>query len=221
MVPGYRSTAVAWVEAGGVYAIADIRGGCEYGEAWHRAGMRETKQNVFDDFLAAADYLQDNRYCSPATLGIEGGSNGGILVGACITQAPARFSSAVCTAPVLDMVRFDRMPGGQISCGELGNPNIAEDFEFLYPYSPYHHVVAGTEYPAVLFTVFESDARAAPCTPGKCARPTAGNHVKQPILYQRSPSRTCGPITQPGHRTQRRYHRLPRPSTRSHLHGDP
>jgi prolyl oligopeptidase len=186
MVPAYRSTAVAWVEANGVYAIANIRGGGEYGEAWHRAGMRETKQNVFDDFLGGAAYLQENGYCSPATLGIEGGSNGGILVGSCITQAPDRFCSAVCSAPVLDMVRFDRMPGGQISYGELGNPNIAEEFAYLYAYSPYHHVVPGTEYPAVLFTVFESDSRVAPWHARKmCAALQAATTSRQPILYRR------------------------------------
>ena len=184
--PGYQPAALAWVEQGGVYAVANIRGGSEYGEAWHRAGMREHKQNVFDDFIAAAEWLVANGYTSPRHLGIQGGSNGGILVGACVTQRPDLFASAVCGAPLLDMVRFDQAPNGQIAYGELGNPHVDREFEYLYAYSPYHRVAEGTAYPAVLFSVFDADARVPPWHARKtCAALQFATASDRPVLYRR------------------------------------
>ncbi len=184
--PGYQTAALAWVEQGGVYAVANIRGGSEYGEAWHRAGMREHKQSVFDDFIAAAEWLAANGYTSPEHLGIQGGSNGGILVGACVTQRPELFASAVCGAPLLDMVRFDQAPNGQIAYGELGNPHVASEFEYLYAYSPYHRVPDGTAYPAVLFSVFDADARVPPWHARKtCAALQFATASDRPVLYRR------------------------------------
>jgi prolyl oligopeptidase len=185
MVPAYRASAVAWIEQGGVYAIANIRGGGEYGEAWHRDGKLENKQNVFDDFVAAGEWLIDHGYTSSDHLGIEGGSNGGILVGACLTQRPDLFASVVCLAPVLDMLRFDKAPGGEISFGELGNPHLAEEFEYLYAYSPYHRVRDGVDYPAVLFGVFESDIRVPPWHARKmCAALQHATRSDRPILFR-------------------------------------
>lgn len=183
--PRYSPQILTWVEAEGTYAIANIRGGREYGEAWHRAGMRENKQNVFDDFIAGAEWLIENRYAAPGCLGIEGGSNGGILMGAMLTQRPELFASVVCSAPVLDMVRFDKMPGGEVSHNELGNPGDPREFEWLYAYSPYHRVSKGTDYPATLFVVFESDARVAPWHAYKtCAALQWATSSGQPILLR-------------------------------------
>jgi prolyl oligopeptidase len=162
LTPAYTASILAWVEAGGVYAIASLRGGGEEGEAWHRAGMREGKQHVFDDFYAAAERLISDGWTTPRQLAISGGSNGGLLVGAAITQRPELYAAAICSAPLLDMVRYERFGLGETWNDEYGTASDPEQLGWLLSYSPYHHVRDGTHYPAVLFTVFDSDTRVDP-----------------------------------------------------------
>jgi prolyl oligopeptidase len=162
MAPAFSAGALAWVEAGGVYAVACLRGGGEEGEDWHRAGMGRHKQRVFDDFHAAAEWLCDHGVTSPAMLGISGGSNGGLLVGAALTQRPDLYRSVVCSAPLLDMARFEQHGLGRFWSGEFGSAANPEELETLLSYSPYHRVRPGTAYPATLFTVFGSDTRVDP-----------------------------------------------------------
>ncbi len=162
MSPAYSASILAWVESGGVYAIAGLRGGGEEGEDWHRAGMRERKQNVFDDFHAAAAALISGGWTTSGQLGISGGSNGGLLVGAAITQWPGQFAAAACSAPLLDMVRYERFGLGQTWNDEYGTAAKADELGWLLGYSPYHHVRPGTRYPATLFTVFDNDTRVDP-----------------------------------------------------------
>ncbi|MCA9656624.1 MAG: S9 family peptidase [Myxococcales bacterium] len=160
--PGFSPSAALWVEHGGVYAVPNLRGGGEYGEAWHEAGMRDNKQNVFDDFIAAAQYLVDEGYTSPVKLAVSGGSNGGLLVGAVMTQRPELFGAVVCAVPLLDMVRYHRFGSGKTWIPEYGDPEVADDFRFLYAYSPYHHVHDGAHYPALLMLSADSDDRVDP-----------------------------------------------------------
>jgi prolyl oligopeptidase len=162
LTPAYSATILAWVEAGGVYVVANLRGGSEEGEAWHRAGMLDKKQNVFDDFHAAAEKLIADGWTTADRLAIAGGSNGGLLVGAAITQRPDLYAAAVCSAPLLDMVRYEKFGLGQTWNVEYGSADDPEQFEWLYAYSPYHRVREGVAYPATLFTVFESDTRVDP-----------------------------------------------------------
>jgi prolyl oligopeptidase len=162
LTPAYSPNILAWVEAGGVYAIASLRGGGEEGEEWHRAGMLEHKQNVFDDFRAAARFLIREGWTTPGQLCISGGSNGGLLVGAALVQEPALYAAVISAAPLLDMVRYERFGLGQTWNVEYGSASDPEQLEWLLAYSPYHHVVPGTEYPAVLFTVFTNDTRVDP-----------------------------------------------------------
>ena len=164
MGPGYSAGALAWVAAGGVYATAQLRGGSEEGEDWHRAGMLGRKQNVFDDVLACADALVDQGWTTPGRLTVSGGSNGGLLVGAAITQAPERFAAALCSAPLLDMVRYQRHGLGASWAVEYGDAERLPDLGWLHAYSPYHRALAGgpTACPAVLFTVFAGDTRVDP-----------------------------------------------------------
>jgi prolyl oligopeptidase len=167
LVPNYWPLALAWVEAGGVLAVANLRGGSEEGEEWHRAGMLAHKQNVFDDFHAAADFLVAEGIAS--TVGCYGGSNGGLLVGAALTQRPDRFAAVVCSAPLLDMIRYEEFGLGPNWSGEYGTASDPEQFGWLLAYSPYHRVEVGTAYPAVLFTVFEGDTRVDPLHARKLA----------------------------------------------------
>ena len=162
LTPAYSAAILAWVEAGGVYAIASLRGGGEEGEAWHRAGMREGKQHVFDDFHAAAEKLITDGWTTTRQLAISGGSNGGLLVGAAITQRPDLYAAAICSAPLLDMVRYERFGLGETWNDEFGTAADPEQLGWLLGYSPYHHVRDGVSYPAVLFTVFDSDTRVDP-----------------------------------------------------------
>jgi len=184
--PGFSASILAWVEAGGVYAIANLRGGSEEGEQWHRDGMLGNKQNVFDDFHAAAEHLVAQGWTTTDQLGISGGSNGGLLVGAALTQRPDLYRSVVCSAPLLDMVRYERFGLGATWNVEYGSADIAEEFSWLYAYSPYHHVHEATDYPAVLFTVFDQDTRVDPLHARKlCAalqHATSGSH---PVLLRR------------------------------------
>jgi prolyl oligopeptidase len=160
--PGYSSFAAAWMANGGVFAVANLRGGGEFGEAWHHAGMMEKKQNVFDDFIAAAEWLIQNKYTTPARLAIRGGSNGGLLVGAALTQRPDLFAAVICSYPLLDMVRYQGFLVAKYWVPEYGSSDNADQFKYIYAYSPYHHVKAGTKYPSVLFISGDSDTRVAP-----------------------------------------------------------
>jgi prolyl oligopeptidase len=167
--PGFSARAALWVENGGVYALPNLRGGGEFGEDWHKAGMLEKKQNVFDDFIAAAEWLIKNGYTSPAKLAISGGSNGGLLVGAALTQRPELYSAVVCSYPLLDMVRYHKFLVAGYWVPEYGSADKPEQFPFIYAYSPYHHVKPGTKYPAVLFITGDSDTRVAPLHARKMA----------------------------------------------------
>jgi prolyl oligopeptidase len=160
--PGYSPGTVAFCEAGGVWAVAGIRGGGEYGEDWHRAGMLATKQQCFDDFYAAADWLVAEARTSRDRLAIRGGSNGGLLVGAALTQRPDLCRAAICSVPLLDMLRYHRFLIGALWVPEYGDPDDPGQFQVLAAYSPYHHVVDGTAYPATLVTTAESDSRVDP-----------------------------------------------------------
>jgi prolyl oligopeptidase len=162
LTPAFSPNALAWVSAGGVYAIANLRGGSEEGEEWHRAGMLEAKQNVFDDFHAAAQALIRDGWTTPAQLAIWGGSNGGLLTGAALTQWPSLYAAVVCSAPLLDMVRYERFGLGETWNTEYGTASDPEQLGWLLSYSPYHLVEPGTAYPAVLFTVFGNDTRVDP-----------------------------------------------------------
>jgi prolyl oligopeptidase len=157
--PGYSAGTLAWCEAGGIYAVANLRGGSEEGEEWHRAGMLGHKQNVFDDFHAAAETLIADGWTTPAQLAISGGSNGGLLVGAALTQRPELFAAVVCSAPLLDMVRYEKFGLGATWNVEYGSADVPEQLGWLLGYSPYHRVVPGTDYPATLFTIFDGDSR--------------------------------------------------------------
>ncbi|UGQ09752.1 prolyl oligopeptidase family serine peptidase [Yinghuangia sp. ASG 101] len=185
MAPGYAPGVLTWVEAGGVYAIACLRGGSEEGEAWHRAGMREHKQNVFDDFHAAAEHLVARGWTAPGGLGISGGSNGGLLVGAALTQRPELYAAVVCSAPLLDMVRYERFGLGRLWTDEYGTVEVPEELGWLLGYSPYHHVQPGVEYPAVLFTVFDGDSRVDPLHARKmCAALQEAQAGDRPVLLR-------------------------------------
>jgi prolyl oligopeptidase len=162
MLSQFNASLFPWLERGGVYAVPNLRGGGEYGEAWHRAGMREQKQNVFDDFIAAAEYLIDSGYTRPERLAISGGSNGGLLVGAVMTQRPELFRAVICAVPVLDMLRFAEVGAGPAWIPEYGDPSVEEDFRFLLAYSPYHHVHESVRYPALLVETADTDDRVDP-----------------------------------------------------------
>ncbi|MCP2365733.1 prolyl oligopeptidase [Nonomuraea thailandensis] len=162
MAPGFSAQALAWVEAGGVYAIAQLRGGGEEGEQWHRAGMRGGKQNSIDDFHAAAEKLIAGGWTTPDQLAIVGGSNGGLLVGAALTQRPELYAAAVSSAPLLDMVRYETSGLGPAWRAEYGSASDPEEFAWLYGYSPYHRVRPGVAYPATLLTVSDADTRVDP-----------------------------------------------------------
>ncbi|MFZ0520152.1 MAG: prolyl oligopeptidase family serine peptidase [Candidatus Acidiferrales bacterium] len=167
--PAFRDDAVLWVERGGVFALPNLRGGGEFGEDWHHAGMLEKKQNVFDDFFAAAEWLIANHYTRPDKLAITGRSNGGLLMGAAMTQRPDLFGAIVCGYPLLDMVRYQKFLVARFWVPEYGSSDDASQFPFLYAYSPYHHVVKGKKYPAVLFITGDSDTRVAPLHARKMA----------------------------------------------------
>jgi prolyl oligopeptidase len=167
--PEFRSNAIVWAERGGVYALANLRGGGEFGEAWHKAGMRDKKQNVFDDFIGAAEWLIANKYTNPSKLSILGGSNGGLLVGAALTQRPELYRAVVCWHPLLDMLRYDQFMEAQFWVSEYGAAKNPEQFKWLYAYSPYQHVKKGVKYPAVLFMSGDGDTRVAPLHARKMA----------------------------------------------------
>ncbi len=194
--PFFSPAVATWLELGGVYAVANLRGGAEYGEAWHHAGMRDKKQNVFDDFLAAAEFLEHEGYASPRTLAIQGGSNGGLLVGAAMTQRPELFGVALPAVGVMDMLRYQRFTGGQFWAEEYGSSDDSSAVRYLLAYSPLHNLKPGTCYPATLVTTADHDDRVVPSHSFKfaatlqaaqgCDRPvlirveTAGSHGYRP-----------------------------------------
>src|SRR5712692_7539399 len=146
--PRYSASSLLWAEHGGIVALPNLRGGGEFGEAWHKAGMLGKKQNVFDDFIAAAEWLISTGYTRSSRLAITGGSNGGLLVGAALTQRPELFGAVICAYPLLDMVRYHQFLVAKWWVPEYGSSDDAEQFKYIYAYSPYHHVKPGTSYPA-------------------------------------------------------------------------
>src|SRR5215472_3184754 len=169
LTPSFFGDRYWWLEHGGIYATANLRGGAEFGEDWHRAGMLGKKQNVFDDFMAAAEYLILQRYTDKDHLAIRGGSNGGLLMGAALTQRPDLFRAVVCQVPLLDMLRYQNFQIAKLWIPEYGSAEDAKQFEWLYAYSPYHHVKPGTEYPAILFMTADTDTRVDPMHAKKMA----------------------------------------------------
>jgi prolyl oligopeptidase len=160
--PSFSISILVWMEMGGVYAMPNIRGGGEYGKEWHQAGMKSKKQNVFDDFIAAGEWLIKNGYTKSEKLAISGGSNGGLLVGACMAQRPDLFGAALPMVAIMDMLRFHKFTIGRAFIPEYGSPDDAEDFKVLYAYSPLHNLKKGTAYPATLITAAENDDRVVP-----------------------------------------------------------
>jgi prolyl oligopeptidase len=184
-LPTFRSDVPAWLERGGIWATANMRGGSEYGEAWHEAGMLDRKQHVFDDFIAAAEYLVREKYASPATLGIMGGSNGGLLVGAVMEQRPELFAVALPAVGVMDMLRYHKFTGGSAWATEYGSAENRKDFTYLYRYSPLHNVKPGTCYPATLVTTADHDDRVVPSHSFKFAATLqAAQGCDRPVLIR-------------------------------------
>jgi prolyl oligopeptidase len=190
---GYRAR--MWLDQGGVFVEANIRGGAEYGEEWHKAGNLTHKQNVFDDFLACAQYLIDEKYTSPAHLSILGGSNGGLLMGAAFTQRPDLFRAVVSYVGIYDMLRVELDPNGTFNVTEFGTVKDPDQFKALYAYSPYHHVKDGTAYPAILMPTGENDHRVDPMQSRKMtARLQTANSSDHPILLRTTSSAGHGLI---------------------------
>jgi prolyl oligopeptidase len=162
VLPAYRPDVPAWLERGGIWVTVSLRGGAEYGEAWHQAGMLDRKQNVFDDYVAALEYLVREKYTSPERLGVMGDSNGGLLVGAVMEQRPDLFAVALPGVGVMDMLRFDQFTGGRYWTTEYGSASNPAQFPFLFKYSPLHNLKKGTCYPATLITTADHDDRVVP-----------------------------------------------------------
>jgi prolyl oligopeptidase len=183
--PVFQRNTFLWLENGGIYVETNLRGGSEYGEEWHKGGMLGNKQNTFDDFIAASEWLISNGYTNPSKLAIKGGSNGGLLVGAVMTQRPELFKTVICWNPLLDMVRYHNFLIAKLWVPEYGSPEDPVQFKWLYAYSPYHHVVDGTAYPATLFMTGDSDSRCDPMHAVKMtARVQAANSSDSPILLR-------------------------------------
>jgi prolyl oligopeptidase len=182
--PEFVSSIYPWIERGGVYAAPNLRGGGEYGEEWHKAGMRLNKQNVFDDFIGAAEYLIKEGYTKPDRLVVKGGSNGGLLVGAAVTQRPDLFSAALCGVPLLDMVRYHLFGSGKTWISEYGSAEDEAQFKVLFGYSPYHRVKPGTKYPAVLLLSADSDDRVDPMHARKFAAALQAASTGGPVLLR-------------------------------------
>src|SRR5439155_20018573 len=162
LTPFFSVPDAVWLEMGGVYAQPNLRGGGEYGEEWHQAGMKLKKQNVFDDFIAAAEWLIDNKYTSTPKLAIRGRSNGGLLIGACLTQRPALFGAALPEVGVMDMLRFHKFTIGWNWVADYGSSDDPAEFKALYAYSPLHNIKTGVKYPATLITTADHDDRVVP-----------------------------------------------------------
>ncbi len=185
LTPNFSITQLAWMEMGGVYAIANLRGGGEYGEAWHKAGTKLDKQNVFDDFIAAGEYLVAENYTSPGHLGIFGGSNGGLLVGAVTNQRPDLFGAAIPAVGVMDMLRFHQFTAGRFWTDDYGSADNEDEFRALHAYSPYHNIEDGTCYPPVMATTADTDDRVVPGHTFKyIARLQAAQGCANPVLVR-------------------------------------
>jgi len=185
LTPSFSVSSLIWMEMGGVYVVANIRGGGEYGEEWHQAGMKDKKQNVFDDFIAAAEWLIDNDYTKSERLAIAGGSNGGLLVGACMTQRPDLFGAALPAVGVMDMLRFHKFTIGWAWVPEYGSSEKPEEFKTLYAYSPLHNLKPGTAYPATLITTADHDDRVVPAHSFKFAAALQAAHDGEaPVLIR-------------------------------------
>ncbi|MDP4820571.1 MAG: prolyl oligopeptidase family serine peptidase [Saprospiraceae bacterium] len=186
LTPAFSASRIAWLEQGGIYAQPNIRGGGEYGEAWHLAGTQLNKQNVFDDFIAAANYLIEEDYTTPEFLAISGGSNGGLLVGACMTQRPELFKVALPAVGVLDMLRYHTFTAGAGWAADYGTADDSpEMFAYLKQYSPYHALQPGTAYPATLVTTADHDDRVVPAHSFKFAARLQEYHAgDNPVLIR-------------------------------------
>ncbi len=187
--PTFNRSMYLWMEHGGIYAVANLRGGSEFGEDWHRAGMLDKKQNVFDDFIAAGEYLISEKYTDRDHLAIQGGSNGGLLMGAMITQRPDLFRAVICAVPLLDMLRYQNFQIAKLWIPEYGSADDAKQFDTLYAYSPYHHVKKGQEYPAIMFLTGDTDTRVDPMHAKKMAalmqaEAKNGDSKERPILLR-------------------------------------
>jgi prolyl oligopeptidase len=162
MTPGFSAIRMAWLEAGGAFAMANLRGGGEYGREWHDGGRLGNKQNVFDDFIAAGEFLIAEGITPKGGLAIQGGSNGGLLVGAVVNQRPDLFAAGNAAVGVMDMLRFDRFTAGRYWIDDYGDPSVEQDFRVLRAYSPYHNIRSGVDYPAMLMTTADTDDRVVP-----------------------------------------------------------
>lgn len=189
LTPSFVGDRYLWLEHGGVFAVANLRGGAEFGEDWHRAGMLDKKQNVFDDFIGAAEFLISQKYTDKDHLAIRGGSNGGLLMGAALTQRPDLYRAVVCQVPLLDMLRYQNFQIAKLWVPEYGSSDDPKQFDWLYAYSPYHHVKVGTEYPAILFMTADTDTRVDPMHAKKMsalmqAEAENGKSRERPILLR-------------------------------------
>jgi len=189
LTPTFVGDRYLWLEHGGVFAVANLRGGAEFGEDWHRAGMLGNKQNVFDDFAAAAEFLISQKYTDKNHLAIRGGSNGGLLMGAALTQRPDLYRAVVCQVPLLDMLRYQNFQIAKLWVPEYGTAEDPKQFDWLYAYSPYHHVKQGAEYPAILFMTADTDTRVDPMHAKKMAalmqaEAANGQSRERPILLR-------------------------------------
>ena len=197
--PSFAASRFVWLDHGGVFALANLRGGAEFGEDWHRAGMLGNKQNVFDDFIAAAEFLISDGITDKDYLAIQGGSNGGLLMGAALTQRPDLFRVVVCQVPLLDMLRYQNFRIAKLWIPEYGSADDPKQFDWLYAYSPYHHVKPGVQYPAILFTSADTDSRVDPMHAKKMAalmqaQAANGQSRERPILLRIKPKGGHGAI---------------------------
>jgi len=189
--PNFAAARILWLEHGGVYVVANLRGGGEFGEEWHKAGSLTKKQNVFDDFAACAQYLIDKKYTQPYKLAVEGASNGGLLMGAFLTQHPELAHAVVSHVGIYDSLRAELEPNGAFNVTEFGTVQDPEQFQALYAYSPYHHVADGVRYPAVLLLTGDNDGRVNPYNSRKMAarlQASMRDPIPSPVLLRTSSS---------------------------------